>query len=281
MELRELRYFLAVYETGSVTAAARRCYISQPSISTALASLERELGAVLFVRHRKGAAPTTAADTLYERARRLVDETLALKGLFANSPAPEVTLGLMRSLDIKRVGALLKALARDGDIRLSVVDPDLPCDARIISSALLRETEVFAPLWSERYVLALPARHPLRLKPRLMLADLEGLPLIARCHCENASQTADLGFQPWVTAIATTEEWALALVEAGVGATVLPEGVIPSDAKVAIRDLGDLGLTRDVGLAYRRADAGSPAVTHILTGLGLGKNKPSDGRQAA
>jgi DNA-binding transcriptional LysR family regulator len=281
MELRELRYFLAVYETGSVTAAARRCYISQPSISTALASLERELGAVLFVRHRKGVAATAAADTLYEKARRLVDETLALKALFSSAPAPAVTLGLMRSLDAQRVGALLKRLAQEGDARLSVVDLDDPCDARIISRALLRDTEAFAPLWSERYVLALPARHPLRLKPRLVLADLEGLPLIARCHCENASQTADLGFQPLVAAVATTEEWALALVEAGVGATVLPEGVVPPDSKVAIRDLGDLGLTREVGLAYRRADAGSPAVSHILAGLGLRRNKSADDRQAA
>jgi len=61
MELRELGYFIAVYEEHSVTRAARRCFISQPSVSAALAGLEHELGAALFVRHRKGATPTSAA----------------------------------------------------------------------------------------------------------------------------------------------------------------------------------------------------------------------------
>lgn len=268
MELRELRYFLAVYETGSVTAAARRCFISQPSISAAIAALERDLGAMLFVRHRKGVAATQAGDALYGRARRLVDDALSLKALFEPSPAAEVTLGLMRSLDIPRVLPLLRPLTETGDVRLLLVEADEPCDARIVSRALTLETEAFAPLWSEGYVLALPPRHALRLKPHVSLADLEGLPLIARCNCENADQTADLGFKPLVAAVATTEEWALALVEAGVGATVIPEGAAPADGRIATRPLTDLPLRREVGVAYRQADADSPAVRRILEAVG-------------
>ena len=268
MELRELRYFLAVYETGSVTAAARRCFISQPSISAALAALERELGAVLFVRHRKGVAATAAAEALYGRARRVVDDALSLKALFEPQPAAEVTLGLMRSLDIRRVAPLLTPLTEPGDVRLFLVEADAPCDARIVARNMTTEHEAFAHLWSEGYVLALPPRHELRLKPQLTLADLDGLPLIGRCNCENADQTGDLGFKPQIVAVATTEEWALALVEAGVGATVIPEGVVPADAHIAARPLSDLGLRREVGVAYRQADAASPAVTRILEAVG-------------
>ena len=54
MDIRELRYFSAVFEARSLTAAARRCFVSQPSISAAIASLEAELGASLFIRHKKG-----------------------------------------------------------------------------------------------------------------------------------------------------------------------------------------------------------------------------------
>jgi DNA-binding transcriptional LysR family regulator len=268
MELRELRYFLAVYETGSVTAAARRCFISQPSISAAIAALERELETVLFVRHRKGVAATASADALYGRARPLVDEALSLKAMFEPTAAAEVTLGLMRSLDIRRVMPLLKPLTEAGDVRLFLVDADAECDARIVARNMTDESEAFAPLWSEGYVLALPPRHPLRLKPQLTLADLDGLPLIGRCNCENADQTGDLGFKPQIVAVATTEEWALALVEAGVGSTVIPEGVVPADARIATRPLADLGLRREVGVAYRQADAGSPAVTRILEAMG-------------
>lgn len=268
MELRELRYFLAVYETGSVTAAARRCFISQPSISAAIAALERELETILFVRHRKGVTATDAAVALYDRARRVVDDALSLKALFAPPPASEVTLGLMPSLDIPRVLPLLKPLTEAGDVRLFLVAADEPCDARIVARSMTDESEAFAPLWSEGYVLALPPRHELRLKPQVTLADLDGLPLIGRCNCENADQTGDLGFKPQIVAVATTEEWALALVEAGVGATVLPEGVVRADARVATRPLADLGLRREVGVAYRRADATSPAVTRILEAVG-------------
>lgn len=278
MELRELRYFLAVYETGSVTAAARRCFISQPSISAAISALERELDVQLFVRHRKGVAATEAADALYPRARELVDGAFSLKSLFEPAPATTLTVGLMRSLDIRRTQGLLKRLSEAGDLRLFLVDHDAPCDARIVARNMTREDEGFAPFWSEGYVLALPPRHELRFKPRLSMADLQGLRLIGRCNCENADETADLGFKPEIAAVATTEEWALALVEAGVGATVIPEGVAPPDAKVALRPLADLGLRREVGVAYRRADATSAAVTRILAAAA--EIKPS-GRRAA
>jgi DNA-binding transcriptional LysR family regulator len=270
MDLRELRYFLAVYETGSVTAAARRCFISQPSISAAVAGLERELGVVLFVRHRKGVATTAAAEALYERARRVVDDAMSLKGLFTPPPATQVTLGLMKSLDIARIAPLLTPLAEGGDVRLILVDAEAPCDARIVAKTMVEETEAFALLWSEGYVLALPPQHELRLKPKLSLADLDGLPLIGRCNCENADQTSDLGFKPQIVAVATTEEWALALVEAGVGAAVLPEGVVPPGSRIATRVLADLGVRREIGVAYHRAKASSTSVTQILSAAGLG-----------
>jgi DNA-binding transcriptional LysR family regulator len=64
MDVRELRYFAAVFTERNLTAAAQRCFISQPSISAAIASLESELGTTLFIRHKKGAAPTAAAEQL-------------------------------------------------------------------------------------------------------------------------------------------------------------------------------------------------------------------------
>ena len=58
MDIRELRYFAAVYRERKLTAAARACFVSQPSISTAITHLEAELGTTLFIRHKKGVAPT-------------------------------------------------------------------------------------------------------------------------------------------------------------------------------------------------------------------------------
>ena len=78
--------------------------------------------------------------------------------------------------------------------------------------------EHFVPLWVERYVAALPPSHPLTLKERLRTADLAGVAMIDRCHCEQSEffgRAASAPRQP--AAIAESEDWAMALVAAGVG----------------------------------------------------------------
>src|SRR5438876_2809167 len=111
MDIRELRYFAAVMRERNLTAAAKRCFISQPSISAAITALEAELGATLFIRHKKGVAPTAAAERLHAFARRIIHDADAARNLFRLPAARQVlTLGLMRTLDIPRTVALLKPL---------------------------------------------------------------------------------------------------------------------------------------------------------------------------
>src|SRR5215468_4814077 len=172
-DLRQLDYFVAAFEERNVTGAARRRHVSQPSVSAAIAALEEELGTPLFVRHRKGAQPTAAAEQLYPIARRLVDETMALGSLFRTPRETRpLRLGLMRSLDAARVVEAIEALAPGTQLRL--VDAEERCDARIISRALLKPNEAFVPLWRERYVIALPQSHPLALRATLDVRDLAG-----------------------------------------------------------------------------------------------------------
>jgi len=251
MELRELGYFLAVYEERSVSAAARRSYVSQPSVSEALANLEHELATRLFVRHRKGTTPTAAGEQLYPIARRLVAEARGLPGLFHAAPGRRrLVLGLMRSLDIARVRELLAALTRDDALDLQLVDADQPSDLRIVARGMRAEHEVFVPLWQERYVVAMPRGHALAARTVLRVSDLAGARLVARCHCEHAARFAGAGQRFDVVAVAQTEEWAIALVAAGLGIAIIPEGVAPGDDGVILRPLGDVQARRQVGLAY-------------------------------
>lgn len=74
MELRQLEYFLAVAEEGSFTDAAARLYMVQSSLSASVLALERELGADLFVRGRRGAELTDAGAALIGPARAALDE---------------------------------------------------------------------------------------------------------------------------------------------------------------------------------------------------------------
>src|SRR5438309_8951421 len=111
MDIRELRYFAAVFRERNLTAAARRCFISQPSISAAIANLEAELGTTLFIRHKKGVAPTEAAEQFHSVARRILDEADAAKNLFRKPAGQQtLTLAFLSTLDVARPSPLLKPL---------------------------------------------------------------------------------------------------------------------------------------------------------------------------
>ena len=187
MDIRELRYFAAVFSERNLTAAAKRCFISQPSISAAITNLEAELGTTLFIRHKKGMAPTASAEQFHAVARRLIDDADAAKNLFRKpSTRRQLTLGLMRTLDMPRTIALLKPLTGTADVALRLVGIKEKADARIIAKNIMAADERFIPLWVERYVAALPPSHPLTLKDRLRTSDLAGVAMIDRCHCEQS-----------------------------------------------------------------------------------------------
>ena len=275
MDVRELRYFAAVFAERNLTAAAQRCFISQPSISAAIASLEAELGTALFIRHKKGVAPTAAAEQLYSVARRVIDEVDAARNLFrTKAPRPSLTIGLMRTLDLPRTIALLKPLTGHADVALRLVGVNDAADARIISKSLLDTDELFLPLWVDRYVAALPPSHPLTLKDRLRTSDFAGVAMIDRCHCEQSAFFK--GTQPRQTvAIAESEDWAMALVAAGVGIAIVPEGVARGHPDVALRQI-EADVKRQVGLAYSAARPPSGALQKLISGIR--EQRPVSGR---
>lgn len=268
MDIRELRYFAAVFSERNLTAAARRCFISQPSISAAITNLEAELGTTLFIRHKKGMAPTASAEQFHAVARRLIDDADAAKNLFRKpSTRRQLTLGLMRTLDMPRTIALLKPLTGTADIALRLVGIKEKADARIISRNIIAADEHFIPLWVERFVAALPPSHPLTLKDRLRTSDLAGVAMIDRCHCEQSEffgRHVSSPRQP--AAIAESEDWTMALVAAGVGIAIVPEGVARANPDVAVREI-DVDVKRQVGLAYSAARPPSEALQGFITRL--------------
>ena len=87
MDIRQLGYFVAVYEQGSISAAARHCCVAQPSLSAALRQLEQELEVTLFVRLSKGVTPTEDGEKLYGHAGRLLGQLQSLKASFVQPVA--------------------------------------------------------------------------------------------------------------------------------------------------------------------------------------------------
>jgi len=254
MDLKALNYFVAAYEEGNITAAAKRCHISQPSISAAISGLEEHLDITAFSRHKKGVTPTPAGERLYTASRRLLSDAAALKAMF--KPVKKVhtlTLGLITALDVDRVVALLKPIIQGFDsLDLHLTKDSENCDARIICHDIKKPNEEFVPLWKERFVLALPEGHPLTLKEELFMTDLENVPLVARDYCGNGfiDGAHAIGMKLNIVATAFSEEWAVSLVSAGLGVAILPEGYIKPEQKIVARRFSNMDLTRQVGIAY-------------------------------
>ena len=279
MDIRELRYFAAVFRERNLTAAARRCFISQPSISAAITNLEAELGTTLFIRHKKGVAPTASAEKFHSVARRIIDDADAARQLFKKpSERRALTLGLMRTLDIPRTIALLKPLTGTSGVALRLVGMNEAADARIVSKNVARADEHFIPLWTDRYVAALPPGHPLTLKDRLRTSDFAGVAMIDRCYCEQSEFFGRHAKPREAAAIAESEDWAMALVAAGVGIAIVPEGVARAHPDVVMREI-EVKVTRQVGLAYSAAHPPSEALQAFIAKLP--KARPGRAKRAA
>lgn len=122
MNLNHLRFVQAVATTGSFTAAATRCYVSQPALSSGIAALERELGERIFARTTRSVQLTAFGHRLLPRVcevvaahERLVDTAAAL----VDPGAAEVRLGMCPLVDMARVEAALAPYRAAHDARLA------------------------------------------------------------------------------------------------------------------------------------------------------------------
>ena len=275
MEFRSLRYFVAVYEEHSLSAASRRCFVAQPSISAAIQQLESKLDCQLFLRHSKGVTPTPEGTRLYQHACRILDDIQTVQDAFHDAPRHlPVRLALMPFLSGKREGYIIKSLIRKvPGLDLTLVDTSHESDARIISSTIQKPDEAFHKLWKDRYVLAAPANHPLAKQDSVLLAQLNKLPFISRrpCDIDEAWQFAvqKQGIHLDTKATVRTEEYALDLVAAGLGVSIVPKQSTDGWGGLALLDIADLSLERVVGLAYDKDKPLPPALLSAINDVKL------------
>ena len=276
MNFRCLSYFIAVYDELSLTAAAKRCFVAQPSISSAIQELESELNCQLFIRHTKGVTPTQAGNNLYPYASKMVGDVQALKDFFVE-PMPKISikLALMPFLSGQRISLIIKDLfATVEGLDLTVVDLSEEADARIISSALLQQNEAFHKLWHDEYVLATPVGHPLSMLGSVPLKMLNGIPFISRQPCD-VNDAWKFAVQKSTISVNTkatvrTEEYALDLVAAGLGISLVPSHSTALRSDIVTCEISDLKLERSVGLAYPRD---RPLPAQLLTAIDNAKER--------
>ncbi|GAA4881250.1 LysR family transcriptional regulator [Ferrimonas pelagia] len=271
MELRRLRCFVAVFEERDITVAAQRCFVSQPSLSSSIKQLEQELGAALFVRHKRGVDLTDDAHQLYPLACRLLAQADQLPQLFAERLARvKIRLAHFHDLSPSLLGQYIqRCLASDAQIELELCDhDDLAVDGRLTLDVLKRDDELFVPLWEEDYLLCVPRGHALAQQSSVSLAQLDHYPFIECAACEAHQQTLSLlaagGFAVDLVAKAAHKTQVRHLVEAGVGISFLPSGVLErSDALVAV-SLDAPRMFRRIGLCLSASSAESEPANTLL-----------------
>ena len=272
MELRHLRYFVAVAETCHFGRAAERLHMAQPALSQAIRQLESQLGATLFTRTTRQVALTPAGEYLLEEARRILDAVeTSTSGVqrIADGRRGMARIGFTGTAVFSQLPAIARALERElPEVALEVhadqLTPQL-CDglrAGDLDLAVLRppatgEGIVVQTLEVDPLVLALPAGHRLVDEPEIAMADLRSEPFVLYASKDSAVNEAVLrvcreaGFAPRREHVAPGTAVLLALVAAGLGIGLVPASArsIPLDGLV-IRDVVDAGSV-ELALAWR------------------------------
>jgi DNA-binding transcriptional LysR family regulator len=185
MELRQLRYFVALAEELHFGRAAERLHIVQPAVSQQLRRLEAELGARLIDRSTRRVALTAAGERFLPEARAV----LAAAERAREAVAGSATLRLGTSTGLgERLPRLLAELARRAPERtVELVRVPMPARLRQVAAGTLDAALVrgapahpgvrLEPLWTDALVVALPAGHPAARAGTVALTDLRDLPV--------------------------------------------------------------------------------------------------------
>ncbi|GLX77819.1 transcriptional regulator [Thalassotalea insulae] len=269
MDLKHLKYFINVFEQQSFSAAAKACFIAQPSISAAVAQLETEIDQILFIRHARGVTPTEQGVKLYPLAKQLLGQADAIKASFQTNTAKQsFNLGVTKGLGVKRMSLLLKDFtAIAANIELTLVPQYENCDARIVIKEELKDGEHYQPIWQEDYLIAMPHNHPLSLKDAIELHDFDQLAFIQRTPCNAWQVLTDTftltGIQLDIRAKIQTIDYALGLVRAGLGCALVPaHKEIIEQNDLAFKAINGMQLTREIVLAYQQQ---TPLINKLIS----------------
>lgn len=285
MELRALRYFTALAEELHFGRAARRLSITQPPLSQAIGKLERELGVRLFERTRRRVALTLAGATFLEEARATLARAAQAVELAQRAQRGEVgrlAVGYLAATAFTLLPLVLRDFSRGfPGVKLDLRELTIPQQHAAllrgdIDVAILRPPVSEAELASETilaepFVLALPARHPLRALRRVPAKRLAGEPFVMfprQPGLVNHDLVMDFclraGFTPRVAQEAYQTHTVVGLVSAGIGIALVPASTQKIGlAGVTYRKLRETTPLSRTALAWRRADL-SPAVAAFL-----------------
>lgn len=285
MEMRQLRYFVAIVDSGSLSRAAALVHIVQPALSQQMTQLEEELGTQLLQRSVKGVTPTDAGLAFYRHAQQILKLASDTRNVVRASDAGlsgRVRLGLPSSIAMVLVGPLIAALEeRFPQIVLEVYEsPSSFLAAHLINErvdlSVLVDHVVLpgieaTPLVDEALYFVQPRKTPLvRAGKRITIPMLADVPLMLTTQVTTLRDLvdrafADAGLSPLIKAEASSIHTVLAMVAQGGAGTVIPHSALAwhAAAQLLRQTVIDPAIVRRASLAHSRLNRLHPAASCV------------------
>ena len=283
MNLKQLRYFLAVAEEGQMTAAAKRLHVAQPPLSYQIKQLELELGVPLFKRLPQGVVVTSAGKLLVGYAQQLTQLSATAENkirALAHGITGTLNLGTVSSsAGVMPNQALLKWLHAHGDVQLELTEgntyellDDLHkrlLDVAIMRTPFNRQHLICRFFPAERMVAVLPQRfHQFENRRQLRLSDLEGLPLIKYRRFNELFHVAFLeqSFDPQFVMTCDDARTAMHWADHQIGVALVPRSLAATydSGQVMIRSLADRRFETQLVLATTPESYATPLVAGFM-----------------
>ena len=281
LSLRQMEYFTAIAEVGSLRGAAMRLGVSQPTLTAQIAALEDALGVALFERTRAGVNPTVAARELLPIAHRIQEEVLdfvdtargfegGLAGTYRIGVTPTLGPYLLPQVlpEIHTRFKALRLVVREG------VPSELMRDLKgakhdvIVSTQPITESGLeICPLFREPLRLVIPIDHPLAQKSVISRMDLEGEEVLTidekhLFHRQVSELCRTLGAIPRRDFEGTSLDTLRQMVVMGMGVTFLPALYVLSEIRstdpLRVVDVEGVNMYRDHAMAWRSRSPARP-----------------------
>jgi LysR family hydrogen peroxide-inducible transcriptional activator len=283
MNIRDLKYLVAIADHNHFGMAASSCFVSQPALSMQIKKLENILGVQLIERTSKAALLTDAGKLITEHARDILYRVDTLKEVAkqANDPfCGELHLGVVPTLAPYLLPHIIPGLSKQfPKLTIYLVEEQTPnliaklkqgkLDGALLGLPLLDDDFVALPLFEEEFLLALPPNHSLSKRKIIKISDLENkvLLLLEDGHCMR-----DLALEVCYRAKAseskefraTSLETLRHMVASKAGMTLMPKLAYKSNDGVSYLPFNTPKPSRIVGMAWRLTSAKKILLENIV-----------------
>jgi len=286
LNLRDLKYILAVAETRHFGRAAERCFVSQPTLSGQIKKLEEELEVIIFERTNRSVNVTPIGEAILAHARLLLEQADAIEQVARAHQDPlagPLRIGAIPTLSPYLMPLILVPLKRRYPQLKLVLSEEITdalltrlhrheLDAALLATPVENPDLAQIQLFDEPFWLAHPRNHPLYDKDEIGSQDLEEIELLllAEGHCltHQVMEICHLSERPQKGEMADLRaaslETLLQLVGAGFGCTLVPalaiRGGWMTDSGIIARRLELADAYRRISLVFRRSFPRRPAL---------------------